>query len=342
MTGNWDEYNQSEKPALDLFKTLGYKVYDQLDKDFIKLPERESEHQVILIEELKTALKRINPWINENNLNKAVNEIRPARLKANSLMSANEIIYDKLINHISLQQDIGHGKKNQTVKYIDYENLDNNSFIAINQFRVKGKETIKPDITLFVNGLPLAVIECKNNTTCNEPEEEAINQLRRYQNIRSDDIEEGAEELFYPNQLIVAAWGDSASSATVGAPAQAFKGWKDPYPYTKDTLAELLGKEPTGQDILLFSLFKKNRFLDIIRNFTVFEDKGNAKVKMACRYQQYRAVQKAVERIKNAECLEDRNGTVWHTQGSGKSLTCLLYTSPSPRDRQKSRMPSSA
>src|SRR6056297_3465293 len=324
MTGNWDEYNQSEKPALDLFKTLGYTVYDQLAKDFVKLPARESEHQVILIEELKSALKTINPWINENNLNKAINEIRPARLKANSLMAANEIIYDRLINHISLQQDIGHGKKNQTVKYIDYENLDNNSFIAINQFRVKGKETIKPDIILFVNGLPLAVIECKNNTTCNEPEEEAITQLRRYQNIRSDDTEEGAEELFYPNQLLVAAWGDSASSAAVGAPAQAFKGWKDPYPADKDSLKELLGKEPTGQDILLFSLFKKNRFLDIIRNFIVFEDKGNSKVKMAARYQQYRAVQKAIERIKKAESLEDRNGTVWHTQGSGKSLTMLF------------------
>ena len=174
MTGNWNEYQQSEKPALDLFESLGYKVYDQLDKDFVKLPKRESEHQVILIEELKTALKRINPWINENNLNKAVNEVRPARLKANSLMAANEIIYDRLINHISLEQDLGHGKKNQTVKYIDYDNPKNNSFIAINQFRVKGKETIKPDITLFVNGLPLAVIECENNTTCNEPEEEAI------------------------------------------------------------------------------------------------------------------------------------------------------------------------
>jgi type I restriction enzyme R subunit len=142
MTGNWDEYNQSEKPALDLFETLGYKVYDQL------------------------------------------------------------------INHISLEQDLGHGKKNQTVKYIDYENLYNNSFIAIKQFRVKGKETIKPDITLFVNGLPMAVIECKNNTTCNDPEVEAIKQLRRYQNIRNDDTEEGAEELFYPNQLLVAACGD--------------------------------------------------------------------------------------------------------------------------------------
>ncbi|PXV62047.1 type I restriction and modification enzyme subunit R-like protein [Halanaerobium congolense] len=130
MTWNWDEYNQSEKPALDLFDTLGYKVYDQLKKDFTELPARESEHQVILIEELKSALKRINPWINENNLNKAVNKIRPARLKANSLMSANEMIYDKLINHISLQQDVGYGKKNQTVKYIDYDNLDNNSFFV--------------------------------------------------------------------------------------------------------------------------------------------------------------------------------------------------------------------
>ncbi len=325
MQRNWDEYHQAEKPALELLDKLGYQVYDQMANNYVGLPSRDSEYEVVLKEELRAALQRINDWdINENNLNKAINKIRPARLKANNLMEANEITYNRLVNYISLPQDLGEGKKNQTIKYIDYENPENNSFIAINQFRVKGRETIKPDIVLFVNGIPLAVIECKNETTCNEPEEEAITQLSRYQNIR-DGIEEGAEQLFYPNQILVAAWGNSASSATVRAPARVYKGWKDPYPYTREDIAELLDKkEPTAQDILLFSLFKKDRFLDIMRNFIVFEKQGNKMAKMSCRYQQYRAVIKAIERITEAESLDDRHGTVWHTQGSGKSLTMLF------------------
>jgi len=324
MSRDWNEYNQSEKPALDLLEKLGYKVYDQTMPDVEDLPKRDSEHEVILKGELKAALIRLNPWINDNNISKAINEINPAKLRAYNLMEANQLIHNALINNISLKQDLGQGNKNQTVRYIDFDNPENNSFIAINQFRVKGRETIKPDITIFVNGLPLAVIECKNETTCNEPEEEAITQLRRYQNIR-DGLEEGAEELFYPNELLVAAWGESASASTVRAPAQEFKPWKDPYPYTREDIARILDKdEPTGQDILLFSLFKKKRFLDIILNFIVFEAKGNSMVKMACRYQQYRAVIKAIERIKDAKSLDDRHGTVWHTQGSGKSLTMLF------------------
>jgi len=323
MATNWGEYKLSEKPALDLLEKLGYQIYDQYKDKDITLPIRESEHQVILIEELKKAVKRINPWINENNLNKAVNEVNPARFKANNLITANELIYQKLINHISLKQDLGKGKKNQTVKFIDFENPENNSFIAINQLRIKGRETIKPDIIIFLNGLPLVVIECKNETTCREPEDDAIDQLRRYQNIRGQ-IEEGAEELFYPNQMIIAAWGSSATSATVRAPEREFKPWKDLYPYTEQDITDLLDRRLKGQDILLFSLLKKDRFLDIIQNFIVFEDKGNSKVKMACRYQQYRAVQKAIKRIESAERLEDRNGTIWHTQGSGKSLTMLF------------------
>ena len=239
MPRNWDEYHQSEKPALDLLEKLGYKVYDQEEEGCDSLPLRSSEHEVVLKSELKAALKRINDWdISENNIEKAINNIRPARLKANNLMEANELIYDSLINNISLKQDLGEGKKGQTVKYIDFDNPENNSFIAINQLRVKGKEVIKPDITIFVNGIPLAVIECKNETTCNEPEEDAITQLRRYQNVR-DGLEEGAEQLFYPNQLPLAAWGSSASSATVRAPSRAYKGWKDPYPATNEDIEKL-------------------------------------------------------------------------------------------------------
>src|SRR6056297_2855560 len=322
MSRSWNEYELTEKPVLDLLEKLGYKVYD-IEEGVKDRPTRETEYDILLEDNLRKALKRINPWISENNITKAVNEIKPARISATNMMEANELIYEKLVKYISLPQDLGEGKKNQTVKYIDFDNPENNEFIAMNQYRVKGNETIKPDIVTFINGIPIGVIECKNETTCKEPEEEAINQLRRYQDIRDNEAE-GAEKFFYTNQVVVAAWRDSASASTIGAPAREFKAWKDPYPYTKEDVERLLGRTPTLQDILLFSIFKKERILDLMQNFTVFEQKGNSLVKMMARYQQYRAVVKALERIDNAETVEDRSGTVWHTQGSGKSLTMLF------------------
>ncbi|MFW5981327.1 MAG: type I restriction endonuclease, partial [bacterium] len=186
MSRNWDEYHLAEKRALDLFDKLGYKVYDSLQAENSDRPTRNSEHETLLLDNLRQAIKRLNPWINENNLNKAVNMIRPARIKATDMMEANEIIYERLVKYISLEQDLGQGKKNQTVKYIDFDNPANNEYIVMNQYKIKGNENIIPDIVVFVNGIPVAVIECKNETTCNEPEEEAINQLRRYQNIRDN------------------------------------------------------------------------------------------------------------------------------------------------------------
>ncbi|MBM7556837.1 type I restriction endonuclease subunit R [Halanaerobacter jeridensis] len=322
MSRDWDEYHLVEKRALDLFQELDYQVYDVEQGDSI--PHRESKHQVLLLDKLRESLRRINPWLNENNLNKAVNQIRPAKIQATNLMDANEKVYEKLVQHISLQQDLGKGKKNQTVKYIDYNNPENNEFIALNQYTVQGKEKIRTDITVFINGLPIAVIECKNESTCNQPEEEAINQLQRYQDLRDYEADEGAEKLFYTNQFLVAAWGPSASAAPVGTPARHFREWKDPYPHTRDEIEELTDKEPNLQDILLFSIFKKENLLDLMQNFTVFEQEGNTLVKKTARYQQFRAVNKALDRIQTADSLADRNGTVWHTQGSGKSLSMLF------------------
>src|SRR6056297_3163152 len=323
MSRSWNEYELTEKPALNLLEKLGYKVYD-IEEGVSNRPTRETEYDILLEDNLKKALKRINPWISENNITKAINEIKPARISATNMMEANELIYEKLVKYISLPQDLGEGKKNQTVKYIDFNNPENNEFIAMNQYRVKGNENIIPDIVVFINGIPVGVIECKNETTCNEPEAEAINQLRRYQNIR-DNQNEGAEYLFYPNEILLAAWREGASHSTIGAPARTYKQWKDSYSYKKEDIAKLIEEEePVLQDILIFSMFKKERLLDLIQNFTVFEHKGNTMVKMMSRYQQYRAVSKAIDRIKNANTLKDRSGTVWHTQGSGKSLSMLF------------------
>lgn len=323
MPTNWDEYHRVEKRALNLFNKLGYKVYDKQETDI--RPTRNNLHEVILLDNLRSAIKRINPWINENNLNKVVNKIRPTKIKATNLMEANEKIYKLLVNYTSVRQDKGQGKKNYTVKYIDFDNVENNEFMVMNQYKVKGRETIIPDIVVFINGIPTSVIECKADTI-DEPEEKAIEQLLRYQNVREGSGDEGAERLFYTNQILVAAWKSSASASTIGATYRHYREWKDPYPNKKEDIEELIGEEPTLQDILIFSMFKKENLLDLIRNFTVYEKSGNSLIKMMARYQQYRAVNKALKRIDKAERIDDRHGTVWHTQGSGKSLSMLFLT----------------
>ena len=339
MSASWDEYAVTEKRALNLLSSLGYTVYDWQEAESVTnspAAKRSSLHNVLLEPNLRTALERINPWLNANNLTKAVNAIKPARIKAGSLIEANEKIYRKLVSYISLVQDLGDGKKNQTVKYIDFEHPAKNEFLVLNQYRVKGHETIIPDIVIFINGIPVAVIECKNPTACDEPEAEAIKQLQRYQNTRNFSKPEGAEQLFYTNQILVAAWRESASASTIAAPARSFKAWKDPHPVQKEVLEELIGEnELTLQDILLYALFQKERLLDLIRNFIVFEHKGNSLVKMLARYQQYRAVNKALARIKQAKTLKARSGIIWHTQGSGKSLTMLFLALKLRRRKDK-------
>ena len=175
-----DEYAESERPALDALQQLGWEVVDQQRSTWID--PRETESSAVLEPRLRDAIKRLNPWLNENNLNKAVNEIQ--QFAGTSTMDENEQIHEKFVRHISVEQDRGHGKQHQTVQYIDYETPENNDFFALNQFRVAGPvEVIKPDIVLFVNGIPLGVVECKS-PQIPEPRSEALDQLTRYQNER--------------------------------------------------------------------------------------------------------------------------------------------------------------
>ncbi|TYB30733.1 MAG: type I restriction endonuclease subunit R [Candidatus Mcinerneyibacterium aminivorans] len=332
-TESWNEYTKSEKPILSIFDKLGYKVFD-INAKHEDIPEREKETEVILKSNLKRAIKRINPWINDYNLKKAVDKINPDKILAHDLIEANELIYEKLVNYISLEQDLGQGKKNQTVKYIDFENPENNEWMVLNQFKVEGtEENIIPDITIFVNGLPVGVIECKS-PFIDDSQEKAIEQLLRYQNQRdTQDIVEGAEKLFYPNQITIAAWGDSASAAVIGASHEHYREWKDLYPYDEENIEKLLDKDSlNNQDKLIFSMFEKSRLLELIRNFTVFKKGHGSTTKIMARYQQYRATKKAYNKIKNKKDPEKRSGTVWHTQGSGKSYTMLFLSLLIKRD----------
>lgn len=337
-----DEYTLVEKPALDLFDKLGYNYID--GKKLKKEPQ-----QFFLLDILKRKIQEINPWLDEVGLNKAVREIMV--VQAASLVEANEMLYYKLVNYTSFKQDLGFGNKSQTVKFIDFDEPEKNEFTVVNQFYIKNNDfTIIPDLVVFVNGIPLSVLECKS-PNLQEPIDEAISQLFGYR--------EKNEQFFYPNQILVALARYRATYASTFSPAKYFLEWKKPYPLNERELAESFGKKerdgqegqkvPKGQkvpeeqegrqkdqemqeglaeqermesrllpaqDILLYSLFSKENFLDILRSYIVFETENNSMNKKLCRYNQYIASNKILERMAGG-----KGGVIWHTQGSGKSLT---------------------
>jgi len=321
-----NEYETTERPALDAFETPGWEVIDRIQEQWED--PRDKRNDVVLEPRLREAIKRLNPWISENNLNKVFREIR--QVQGRNTMHENQQIHQKLVRHTSVEQDLGHGKKHQTVKYIDYENPKNNDFLVINQFGVEGdRETIFPDIVAFVNGIPLGVIECKDPTVGppggDKPKSESLKQLARYQNQREGETE-GAEELFRYNQYSVATWYEGALMGTYGTPRDQYKPWRDPFPVDDEYLEEYFGLDDYVPDQyrMLYVLFEPERLLDQLRHFTVFEEDSGRIKKMVARYQQYRAVQRALEAIRERERREAQGGVIWHTQGSGKSLTMLF------------------
>jgi type I restriction enzyme R subunit len=316
-----NEYTEAERPALESLRILGWDIIDQQRTTWSD--PRKKKSSAVLDTRLRNAVKRLNDWISEDNLNKAVREIQ--QVVGTNTMDENEQIHEKLVRHTSVKQDLGHGTKHQTVRYIDYENPGNNDWLAVNQFDVTGDiETIKPDIVLFVNGIPLGVIECKSPTIA-ESRSEALEQLTRYQNERTETGSEGAEELFRYNQFSVATWYEGAVMGTYGTPKDQYKPWRDPYPATDQELSDLFDVDYVSpQHRMLYALFEHERLLDQLRHFTVFEENQSGTTKMVARYQQYRAVEKALERIEKRSQWEAQGGVVWHTQGSGKSLTMLF------------------
>jgi type I restriction enzyme R subunit len=321
-----DEYQNTEQPALAAFESLSWEV---IDRQQVPWDDPRQKHTTAVLEpQLRAAVKRINPWINENNLNSVVREIQ--QVAGRNTMHENQQIHRKLVHHTSVTQDRGKGKKHQTVEFIDYETPENNDFLVVNQFVVEGdREKIKPDIVAFVNGLPLGVIECKDPTIgppgSDKPKSEALKQLARYQNQRRGETE-GAEELFRYNQFSVATWYEGALMGTYGTPRDQYKPWRDAYPADDEFLEEYFGLDGYVPDQyrMLYALFEPERLLDQLRNFTVFEEDAGGITKMVARYQQYRATQRALEAIRERESRPSQGGVVWHTQGSGKSLTMLF------------------
>jgi len=333
-----DEEHYVENPFLAHLKKLGWKIYrqnkdnpeDVKEIEFNNSMEpvysnsvkfRESFREVILEKELRESIKRINPWIEDDQISEVIKRITTPQ--ANSLLEINREIHDLLLENTSVSENRKTGEKSPTVKFIDFRNPENNSFIAISQFKVKIPGTEKhiiPDIVLFVNGLPLIVVECKSPAS-SDPINEAIIQLMRYSNRRGE--KEGNEKLFWYNLLMIATSKQVAKYGTITSEYEHFNEWKDPYPYS---LSDINPDKSiiTTQDVLVQGMLSKNNLLDILHTFTLFvEDPKSGIKKVAPRYQQFRTVKKIIKRIKEGKTPEEKGGIVWHTQGSGKSLTMM-------------------
>ena len=292
--------------------------------------ERESLNDVILIPRVEAALRRLNPWMDDSNVNKAIRFLTRAEGLGADLLEINERVYNAIVNlDFALEQDLkGSGqKKFHTVRFIDWENIQSNEFLVTRQFKVQGSnEKIIPDIVVFVNGIPVVVLECKSpflEQARNENigKHEAFTQLARYMDARNAAKPEGAQRLFYTNFFTGILNKYRAYVGTISSNYSHYLEWKDPYPLKKEEVPDV---KNTGQNILLQGLLSKQNLLNVMQNFILFEADSGAKIKKVCRYQQFRAVNKALNKLLRGKDPISRGGIIWHTQGSGKSLTMVF------------------
>lgn len=332
-----------EKPFLDQLASLGWNVVDQgtgVPTDPAK-SLRTSFREVILPGIFRESLHSINrtnstgngqdqPWLTDKQISDLADELlnQPAK----SLVEANEAVL-KLLYRAQVDANEVTGEQYPNVKLIDFDHPERNHFLAINQFRIDTpgatKEFIIPDIVLFVNGMPLVVIEAKdaNDFTAN-PMHEAFQQLMRYSDQREETkdagLREGEPKLFFTNQMVIRTSGNRADFGSITATDEEyFFPWKDISPEKYRQFTPPFGK-PREQEMLIQGMLPKETLLDLIRTCTVFMDVDKVRAKIVARYQQYRAVCKMIHRLRTGQTPEDRSGVIWHTQGSGKSLAMVF------------------
>lgn len=344
----FNEKYLSQIPALQVLINLGYTYLTSEQA----VPARGGKPGQVLLEEvLRERLKKNNRiqykgqsyLFSEENIQTAIQRLK--NVKYDGLLKTNEAIYDLLTLGVSLEQSIEGDSKSFTLNYIDWKNPDNNDFHVTAEFpveRTRSTETCRPDIVLFVNGIPFAVIECKS------PKGEvgqAVSQMIRNQR------EEYIPKLFTYTQLLVGVNKNGGQYATTGTPAKFWALWREQTDDAKavaavvnsplkpkdkealftgdfavartffDAMEREGERQVTEQDRTLHSLCRPARLLDLALQFTVF-DGGIRKV---ARYQQFFAVKRVIERVKHRDDVGRRlGGIVWHTQGSGKTLTMVM------------------
>lgn len=332
------EWSEVERPLLLQLARMGWS-YLAGDIDVADLTERENFRQVVLYGRLREAIKRINAddgLVDDLTVDRAIRALEATGGQA--LLEKNRLLTERLIKGVPVESTEPGAQRQRWIRFIEFDpaKQDRNDFLAVNQFRVDlpGRGTfVIPDVVLLVNGLPLVVVECKS-PSLTDPIGEGLDQLLRYSNNRYwVDEDEGVEDLFLFNQLMVASSFYQARLGTLGAFHEHYLEWKDVAPLTREDVAAELGKTPDrlkSQELLAAGALRPERLIDILRNFILFKVDDGKLIKIAPRYQQYRAVHHAVERLLTGKTRQEdergqdrRGGIVWHTQGSGKSITMV-------------------
>ncbi len=314
------EVNASQKPAIELFQAMGYTYISQEDCE----KQRGSKYKVLLKDILRGQLRKLNRYIyagaeNEfsaTNIERAMEDLDEPL--TDGLVRTSEKIYDTLMLGKSYLETVGEGKMlSFNLKYIDWENLENNVFHVTEEFVVESQDkqhNARPDIVLFINGIPFAVIECK------APQidvNQAVEQMIR--NQRAEYI----PQLFKFAQIVFATNKNASKYATTGTPKKFWNVWKEQNNDWLQSQVNVLiaDRLPAEQDKNIISLFSKERVFELVRYFVLFD----ANIKKICRYQQYFAIKEIIKTIEETDDKGNRqSGVIWHTQGSGKSLTMVM------------------
>lgn len=314
------EVNVSQKPAIALLQSMGYTYISPEDCE----KQRGSRYHVLLKDILRGQLRRLNRYsyagaeneFSAANIERAMEELDEPL--TDGLVRTSEKIYDALLLGKSYPETVGGGKSlSFNLKYIDWEHPKNNLFHVTEEFAVESQDkqhNARPDIVLFINGIPFAVIECK---APHISVDQAVEQMIR--NQRADYI----PQLFKYAQIVMATNKNAVKYATAGTPKKFWSVWKEQDAVFLDSrLAQLVAdRAPTEQDRNMISLFSRERLMELTRYFVLFD----ANVKKICRYQQYFAIREIIKTIAQQDSKGNRqSGVIWHTQGSGKSLTMVM------------------
>ena len=325
MTPDTSE-NKIQQNSINLLQSLGYKFISR--EENLKLRGGKTS-EVLFREILTQKLGEINGYeykgkrykFSQSNVLKAVDELAGVSLNE-GLMVANERITNLLLLGTSLEENLEDGtKRSFSFKFIDFENLQNNDFYVTEEFEVSrvsqsdAQKHRRPDLVLFINGIPIVVIELKKSSVSFE---NGIKQLEKEQG--KDEI----AHLFKYIQLTIAANGSGARYGTTGTPFKFYSVWKEQdEAKAKESLKSAIkDREVSALDMTLFALLSKDRLLRLVRHYIVFDKR----MKKVCRYQQFFAIEETLKRVSAKKDGARAGGLIWHTQGSGKSLTMVMLT----------------
>ena len=301
-----------EETALEWFANLDYAVLHGPDiAPNTPDAERATYNEVILTNRLRDAVDRLNPEIPTDAQEEAIRKVRNP--DSHALVQNNRAFHQMLVDGIEIEyRQLDGTVRGARVRFVDFDTPENNDWLAVNQFTVVETSERRPDVVLFINGLPLAVIELKN------PTDEKATVLTAFRQIQTYKQEIPA--LFTYNEAIVISDGSEARIGSLSADTEWFLPWRTIEGEDEASSTEL------ELEVLIKGAFQKDRFLRYLKHFIVFEEIEGIAKKIAG-YHQFHAVKTAVDTTVEASSLEgDKQcGVVWHTQGSGKSLTMAFY-----------------